>query len=239
MIRRLLSFFLIIVVLFAVASVSASAETSYVYDPDGHLSTSERDAIDSYLVELNNASYISYYLVISDYESDAYEHRYGDNVTLWVDPIGNTGTYEYELIVYGYADSAISYSESDLILDDPTVYNNIKAGNISVGATRAFLLVHTAAHGDLRADNWLLKTIITSLLIAIVISAIVCGIIIYKYKKKLKSPIYPLDRYARLDLIPTDSRDIFLHKTLTRVRINNGSAGGSGGHGGGGSRGRR
>ena len=236
--KRLVSFAIIAILLAFMLVLPSSAATSYVYDPDGHLSESDKYAIESYLVNLNNGSYVSYYLVVSDYESDAYKHSYGDTVTLWVDPVGYSGTYEYELIVYGYADAEMSYRESDMILDDPDVYNNIKSGNIRIGALRAFELVDIAVHGDLRAENWILKTILTSFVLAVVISATVCGIIIYKYKKKLKSPIYPLDRYARLDLIPANSRDIFLHKTLTRVRINT-SSGGSGGRSGGGSRGRR
>lgn len=241
MMKRLVYLAIIAILLVFLLALPSSAATSYVYDPDGHLSESDRDAVELYLVNLNNGSYISYYLVVSDYESDAYKHSYGDTVTLWVDPVGYSGTYEYEIIVYGYANTEMSYRESDLILDDSDVYNNIKSGNIRAGALRAFELADTAVHGDLRAENWLLKTILTSLVIAVVISAIACGIIIYKYKKKLKSPIYPLDRYARLDLIPANSRDIFLHKTLTRVRINTSSgSGGSGGRsGGGGSRGRR
>ena len=185
MIKRLVSFAIIAILLVLVLALPSSAATSYVYDPDGHLSESDKYAIESYLVNLNNGSYISYYLVVSDRESDAYKHSYGDTVTLWVDPVGYSGTYEYELIVYGYADSEMSYRESDMILDDPDVYNNIKSGNIRIGALRAFELVDIAVHGDLRAENWILKTILTSFVFAAVISAIVCGIIIYKYKKNI------------------------------------------------------
>ena len=57
----------------------------------------------------------------------------------------------------------------------------------------------------------------------ILVAAFVCGIIIYKYKKKLKSPIYPLDRYANLNLNTFASSDIFIGKSVTRVRVNNSS----------------
>lgn len=43
-------------------------------------------------------------------------------------------------------------------------------------------------------------------------------IITGKYKKGLQSPIYPLDRFARLEL--TGSSDRFLNRTVTKVRIN-------------------
>lgn len=241
MIRKLLSLTLIAIVLVCTLTIpTAAAAASYVYDPDTHLSASDKEAIDAYLSQLNNGSSISYHLVISDNVSDAYKHRYGDSVTLWIDPVDYSDTYEYELIVYGYADTAITLNESDRILDDSEVYNNIKSGNLRAGVLRAFSLIDTAAHGSLRADNWLLKTILTSFVIALVISAIVCGIIIYRYKKKLKSPVYPLERYATLSLMPFDSQDRFINKTLTRVRINTSSgSGGHGGRSGGGSRGRR
>ena len=112
MIKRLVSFAIIAILLVLVLALPSSAATSYVYDPDGHLSESDKYAIESYLVNLNNGSYVSYYLVVSDRESDAYKHSYGDTVTLWVDPVGYSGTYEYELIVYGYADSEMSYSNN-------------------------------------------------------------------------------------------------------------------------------
>lgn len=229
-----------VMLLFAAFAVPTSATgSSYVYDPYGILSSADKAALDSRLADLNSDSAVYYHLVVSKSRSDAFKFTSGDSVVFLVEYDEYSDIYYYELFTYGYADSAISDSEANRILDDPTVYDNIKSGNIRTGASRALTLIDTATHGKLRASNWLVKTILVSLVLALVIAGIVCGIIIYKYKKKLKSPIYPLDRYAKLNLIAADSRDAFLHKTVTRVRVNNGSGGSRGGRSGGGSRGRR
>lgn len=59
--------------------------------------------------------------------------------------------------------------------------------------------------------------IVWASIIATVITAIVVTTIIRRYKTKLKSPIYPIDRYARLDL--NAWRDDFIGSTVTRVRV--------------------
>jgi uncharacterized membrane protein len=103
-------------------------------------------------------------------------------------------------------------------------------------------LISRAGQGELRRDGWVGRTICVSLILAALISGGITGIIIYNYKKKLKSPIYPLSRYARLELNSGASLDVFLGKTVTSVRIRSSSGGSRGGGGGGfsgGSRGRR
>lgn len=242
MIKRLLTITLIAVLLLALTVVPTSASSEYLYDPFDILAPKEEQKLADHLYALNSQSHISYYLVVSERRSDAFRYDTGNTVVLLVEYDEEYDEYFYELFTYGDANTAISNREVNRILDDPEVYNGIKSGNILDGAYRALTLIDIAAHDNMRGDNWLLKTILTSLAISVVIASIVCGIIIYKYKKKLKSPIYPLDRYATLYLIPENSRDIFLHKTLTRVRINTSSTSGgsrSSGSRGGGSRGRR
>ena len=46
-------------------------------------------------------------------------------------------------------------------------------------------------------------------------------LIVRRYKNKLKSPIYPIDKYACLTLARTEDR--FIDRTVTRVRISSGS----------------
>ncbi len=53
--------------------------------------------------------------------------------------------------------------------------------------------------------------------IGLAVALIVCLIIVYKYKKKLKAPIYPVDKYAQLSL--ADSRDNYITTTVTRVKV--------------------
>lgn len=67
---------------------------------------------------------------------------------------------------------------------------------------------------------------VTGLLVGLIAGAVIAGvtigIIIYQYKKKVKSPIYPLDKYTTLDLNRFASSDMFLRRTVTRVRVNTG-----------------
>ena len=51
----------------------------------------------------------------------------------------------------------------------------------------------------------------------ILVACIVAGCIIYTYKKKTKSAIYPLGRYAKLDLKYRD--DTFMGSFVTKRRI--------------------
>ncbi len=52
-------------------------------------------------------------------------------------------------------------------------------------------------------------------------AAVPSVLIARSYKKGLHAPIYPLDKYASLNL--SHSSDVFIGKTVTRVRINNSS----------------
>ena len=61
------------------------------------------------------------------------------------------------------------------------------------------------------------ELLITSGVIGFIVALITCIVIIYKYKKKLKAPIYPIDKYAQLSL--SDSRDNYITTTVTRVRV--------------------
>ena len=56
-----------------------------------------------------------------------------------------------------------------------------------------------------------------SVALAVVAALVACIIVIVKYKKKLKSPIYPVERYANLAL--NVCQDNFLGSTVTRVKI--------------------
>ncbi len=64
-------------------------------------------------------------------------------------------------------------------------------------------------------DFWLVFT--WAAIVAVVATAITCTIIVTRYKKKLKAPIYPIDKYASLSL--SVSRDDFIGSTVTKVRV--------------------
>ena len=55
----------------------------------------------------------------------------------------------------------------------------------------------------------------------VLVAGIVAGCIIHTYKKKTKSAIYPLGRYANLDLKMRD--DVYLGSLTTNRRIQNSS----------------
>lgn len=59
--------------------------------------------------------------------------------------------------------------------------------------------------------------LVASGIVSLVAALVACLIVIFRYKKKLKAPIYPVDKYARLIL--SDSRDNYIGTTVTRVRI--------------------
>ena len=63
----------------------------------------------------------------------------------------------------------------------------------------------------------MIQLLIGSGVVALIAAAVACLIIVYRYKKKLKAPIYPTDKYAKLSL--SDSRDNYIGTTVTRVRV--------------------
>ena len=147
----------------------------------------------------------------------------------------------YELFIYGEPDSRITVDESDRILDDPEVYDNIKFGSVDAGVLRFIGLTETAYGGVLQES--FIRTLVISIILAVIIAAIPTIIIVVKYKRKLKSASYPLERYASLSLNEGECSDFFIGSFVTKTRINTSSGshsgGGGGRSGGGGSRGRR
>ncbi len=61
------------------------------------------------------------------------------------------------------------------------------------------------------------NVILCAIAAGLVAAGILVGVIIWKYKTKLKSPIYPIDKYAALNLGVADDRHI--DTTVTRVRV--------------------
>ena len=67
--------------------------------------------------------------------------------------------------------------------------------------------------------------IVIPILAGLAAGAIAVLIVVVDYKKKLKSPIYPLSKYASLDL--SLSQDNYLSTSVTRVRVQSSSSGNS------------
>ncbi|MBQ9071521.1 MAG: TPM domain-containing protein [Clostridia bacterium] len=240
-----LSTVICIIALFCLnASAAENRYNDYVIDDGGLLSYSEELEISEALADVEEATGIYVRLYLHNYEYtriDIYDYQQiagksFDNLVLLVVSY-EYGEYYYELFTNGSPDVDITDSEADKILDNNEVYDNIKSGNLYEGISACIPLLKTALLGTLR--NGFSEVFVPSLIIAIIVAVVACVIVIAKYNKKLHSPSYPLDKYARLDL--NVSKDTFITRTVTRVRVSSPSrrSGGGGGGRGGGSRGRR
>lgn len=138
--------------------------------------------------------------------------------------------YRYYLYTFGPADKLISNSAVDRILDDSGVYSNIKGGRIAAGA-RAFLTAADQAYRHGKAVR-VPRAIGIGLLVGAIAGGVAMLIVVIVYHRKQHGEIYPLDRYARLNL--TLCQDRFIGSYVTRVRVNNSSSSSGGRSSGGG-----
>ena len=234
-------FLLVTVLTVSLFSLTVSASASPIYDPSDMLSPQDEAAVTEALSTAKARTGVDFYVYFSDAtvsprvrEWDI-ERAYGDHsaVILLIEKM-DYADYEYELFTYGRADRKLSNSDCEGILDSSSVYGSIKGGRFAEGIT-AFSSITASTYLSAQQSD---KTavIVISIIIALAAGGVTFGAILYKYKKKLKSPIYPLRNYANLQL--DYATDHFLGSTVTRTRVSSGgSRGGRGG--GGGSRGRR
>lgn len=245
--KRKLSLICVLTVIFlSLASFSVSAESGSlrVYDNAGII-TEDKARIESVLSDFESECGIPIRLVTTyGYESVSLSDIgfvYGENlIVLEINYDNYTNTYYYYLDTYGNAYYEIDTSEVDRILDADAVCDNIKGGNFAEGVEAFAKLTKKAYQGKLQEPLW--NTVLVSFIIAFVIGAVTVICVVYNYKRKLKAPSYPLDRYAKLNLSSGECSDVFIGSTVSKVRINtsNGrSGGGLGGRSGGGRRGGR
>ena len=231
---------LIIVFLVSIAcSIGSLASTSRVYDSIGHLDTAERSSLESKLAEAEAECGVAIRVYIGD------EYMFSERSVLRA--VGMTidddviilsvecvyGEYYYELFAYGEGDRYLSYSASEDILDSSVVYGNIKSGNLYDGAL-GFAEMSADYVNEGRFSS-LVTVIVVSVILALIAGGVFFGVTLYRYKKKLKSAVYPVSNYASLELL--HSSDNFIGSYVTRTRVSSSSS--RGGGGGGGSRGRR
>lgn len=232
---------LIIVFLVSIAcSIGSLASTVRVYDSIGHLDTAERSALESKLAEAEAECGVAIRVYICD------EYMLSERSVLRA--VGMTidddviilavecvyGEYYYELFAYGEGDRYLSDSASEDILDSSVVYGNIKSGNLYEGAL-GFAEMSADYVNEGRFSS-LVTVIVVSVILALIAGGVFFGVTLYRYKKKLKSAVYPVSNYASLELL--HSSDNFIGSYVTRTRVSSSSSRGGGG-GGGGSRGRR
>jgi len=241
-VKRLFTSLLIItlVILAALLSVGASASTSRIYDGADILDDSERAELESALARAEEECGVAIRVYIGTEYMPGIRKilsafsmtEESDVVILSVECL--YGEYFYEILAYGKGDSLLSYDDSDDILDADSVYYNLKGGNILDGA-QSFASMTTERISTNRNTQFF-ALIAWTVILPLVAAGIFIGVTVYRYKRKLKSPIYPVSDYAKLDL--RYATDNFTGSHVSRVRIQS-SSGGRGGGGRSGSRGRR
>lgn len=236
--QRLLTFLLVFTLLFTIFSLSVVAYDKTSNDPvfydDGFLSNEGKESVLRTLSDAQEKTGLHFGVLIYEGTSDGgtYHNRMKgeDSVLLLI--TRKSGIFYYEMFAYGVAYDTL-YSKADDILDATDVYDNIKAGKLEAGI-RAFTTLTVDAYlPDPNAEvKHTIRAILISALLGLVCAGSVAGAVVYHYKKKLKAPIYPLDRFAKMNLV--DQADNFITAHVTRVRISSDSSGRSGGSGGGG-----
>ena len=240
---------LMILTVLPVCAQEQEQEPSYAYtkviDKHDQLSDDEELLINAALEKASEAAGIPIcaYVFIPEYTYYGYEKYVGDDflaeyglsrnepLVLLVVTMATTTENYYNIYTYGDAYTRINDKEIDYILDDSTVYYNIKdarEGDLAKGICEYAELSAQAYTGRLGV-SWKLI-----LIIALVVGAI-AGYISVKsiaasYKKKNPSQSYPLDRFAKLEL--TRERDREIGKFVTTTIISSGSRPGHGGGGG-------
>ena len=246
--KKILIAFVAVTLLAVLLALPVSAESSRVADPYGQLTSSELISAEAALAKASEKAGMTVAVYINDYDDRPFTpsessllsslglSSSSDCVVLLID--ASSFTSYYELFTYGEGYKLISDSRADRILDDDKLYSSIKFDNdYSAAISRFADLVGSELPAARRSS--ITKVIVIPIIVGILSGGIAVLIVVVRYKKKLKSPIYPLSKYASLEL--NDSRDIYLRTDVVRTRINtsSGSGGRSGGGRSGGSRGRR
>ncbi len=239
---------LLLLALLSTLAVCASGGASELHDEAGLLTENERTALLGHMTELSleHDLHLCLYTYAADGAGDDFTGddycreitnlRGQDAVLLVLTYDAYDGCYYYNLYNYGRAESAISNKEVDFILDDSTVYSNLKSGRLYQGTEAFFALSATAYAGRLGTSYAVIIPV--CLILSALIALGVCGGVVASYKRRNPSENYPLDHFAKLDL--KVSTDQFAGKSVTRTYVprSNSSGGRSGGggsrHGGGG-----
>jgi len=217
-------------------SVAVSAEEIRVYDMDDMLTSAEEENITKAALDAEAEYGCRFYTVTHSADGrfekyigeDFIEDKglsYNDDILLLIITYDTVErVYYYNMYYYGMPSRRISDGEVDSILDDRSVYNNLKSGRLAEGAV-AFI----GLSGESTKMPWGVLVAV-AVIACVAVCAITVSLITAKYKMKRNPTNYPLNRYAKLTL--TDSDDKFINKNVVFVYTSSGS--GSGGRGGGG-----
>ena len=226
---------LLCLVLSAVFLSSCAKEGPHVTDRAGLLTTEELAQVEEALSAAEVKGRVHAYLY--DYSAGQYigedylrefGYGWGTDLTLLVITRDN-GVYFYDLYTFGGAARRFSDDDCDALLDNAGVAQ-IKQGKLAEGLKGYALQVK-----QLNQESLILLVAI-AVLLGGAAGGVTCGCIAHKYHKKLKSPIYPVEKYTTLDL--TETEDTYMGtRRYRRVISSSSSSGGGGGgssHGGGG-----
>ncbi len=207
-----------------------------VIDKDDQLTDSEEQSVNEALAKASQeagipiCAYVFTGSYSEEYWGDDFLAEYGlDSQSPLVLLVVTVTYYEIFYNIYTYGDAYLKINEKEIgyILDDSTVYLNIKEGDIAVGLCEYAALSAEAYAGRLGV-SWALILII-ALIVGAVAGRLTVKGIAAGYKKKNPSQSYPLDRFAKLELTRENDREIGKFVTTTII-----SSGGHGGRGGGG-----
>jgi uncharacterized membrane protein YgcG len=234
----------VLLVLALALPVSASSAQYVVYDDAGLLDNSDETILEQMGRNASqNMGGTEIHIIVTphfsyDYEdairSTHYLSQEQDMILLVIYWDSFRDYYEYEVVTFGKAKSIISPSRQNDIAD--AIYSDVKAGNLN-SACNDFVTLSADAY-QVGESTRVPKIIGISLGIGAVAALIATLIVILSYRKKKRSPSYPLKEFSELNL--TVSEDICTGRNVTKVRLSSSSgSGGSRGGGGGRSSGRR
>ena len=248
-IRRIILFLItlvcIIMAFAIISSANATDGTPRITDKGGYINAADEAVLEERLKAAEERCGVAFRVYVYEYSTytgyvDMYDYEreagegFDDLVLLVISY--EYGTYYYELFTKGSAYTDISDKESNKILDNDGVYDNIKSGKLYEGIDEFITLAEKAVSGKLR--NSFKAVFVPSLIISLIVAIGLSVYVFFAYRKKLHAVSYPLEKYATLNL--TTANDNFIHKTVDRVRVSSSSSSGGGrSSGGGGSRGRR
>ena len=237
--KNLVCLTVLIIIFTLYAPVSAKGQDRVVYDRASVFTAQEVSEIENAAKEAFAKLDTKVYIVTDDsryvsYYGEDFIDEYNITGNAIVLVITDNANRNYDLYTYGKCAGRISDNEVDSILDDSSVYNEIKAGRYKNGAIGFITLSAEAYRPNYGAIA------LCSVLLGLAAAGITAWCVVSSYKKKLRSEVYPLSHYAKMDLILKNDRLIGTFVTKRRIQTSSGHGGRSRGRsGGGGGRGHR
>lgn len=229
--KRISLFTVIVLLLSALFMISsyAAQDSKSVYDRANIFTDEEAARIETAANRHFANKKASVYIVTDSssrvrYFGDHFKEEYDVDKNAVILIITDNNNKNYDVYTYGSCDRKISFSEIDIILDDPEIYDNIKYNSDPASAAIRFIELSADA-----CETEVGGAIILGIVFGITVSGITFGCVVYSYKRKSRSEKYPLERFANLEL--TMHEDNFAGSFVTRrvIRTNNNHSGRSGG----------